>query len=563
MSAVESMNPSRGRSERLPLLVLAAAMVVAFVLLMWIGRGTGFIYDEWYFWANYHPVTLGALLDPGNGNLVLIPVALYKIVIAVAGIAYVPFRVIEALSVVAVSVLFFFATRAGEPRRAWLALGPAILLAYFGTSWDAVDTPLGIPSLFGLIFGLAAMITVERDTLRWDLVTLALLLAGLASFTTTVPFVVAVAVVMFLDGSRRWRRLAVPGILLAGYAVYRMHYRDYPTIDGKRVTADNLLHAPSHLLDSAKFAVSSLVGLYPLRLGGQLPIVLVAALLALLVCAIGLRLLLKPRVNRRAYAYAAGLLVLWLSLAALDKGAGDSRYQYPTIIMLMALLIELAAGFRLPVWLKVGVVAVLAFSLAVNTRELVRKHDLLATNHELNRAKMAGLEIVEGEVPENLGLQRLASPEDELYADIYVIDSGDYFAAAARDGSPAMSMAELARGTEEQREAADRLMFNALDMAKQVAASPVVDCARARRSAAAWVALSGPIAASRGGFGIRTGSSQVTVRMRRYGDGYSAYPLEFPPGVSAWLDIPRDRSSVPWKTSLRSAAPFELCAARR
>jgi hypothetical protein len=538
-------------------------MAIALALLLWIGRGTGFVYDEWYFWARYYPVTLGNLLEPGNGNLVLLPVALYKVVIAIAGVAYVPYRVVEALSVVAVAVLFYFTTRAGDPRRAWIALGPAILLAYFGTSWDAVDTPLGIPSLFGLIFGLAAMITVERNTVRGDLATLGLLTAGLASFTTAVPFVIAVAVVMCFDGGRsRWRRLTVPGVLLVAYAFYRWNYGDYRTIDGKKLTADHLLHAPNHMLESAKFAVSSLVGLYPLHLTGRTPIVLVAVLLGLLVCVIALRLLIRPAVNRRAYAYAAGLLVLWLSLAALDKGAGDTRYQYPTVILLMALLIELAAGVRLPIWAKAAVAAMLAFSLAVNTRQLIREHDFLVTNNELNRAKMAGLEIIADRVPRGITLQRLALPEEEVYADIYVIDAGDYLSAIERDGSPAMSAAELARGSEEQRDAADRLMFNGLLMPQRAAQARLGKCLPARRAGDVWMAVTGPISASPAGFGIGAGAAQVTVRMRRYGDRYSAYPLEFPAESSAWLEIPGDRSRVPWKASLRSPEPFELCAAR-
>ena len=52
-------------SDRGALLALAAAMAAAFALLLWLGRDTGFLYDEWYFWAGYHPVTLGTLLEPG------------------------------------------------------------------------------------------------------------------------------------------------------------------------------------------------------------------------------------------------------------------------------------------------------------------------------------------------------------------------------------------------------------------------------------------------------------------------------------------------------------------
>ncbi len=548
-------------SERGPLIVLAVSMALAAALILWLGRGTGFIYDEWYFWAGYHPVTLGNLLEPGNGNLNLIPVLLYKVVIAVMGVAYVPYRIVGALSVVAVSVLFFFATRAGDPRRSWLALGPAILLAFFGTARDAVETPLGIPTLFGLSFGLAAMITVERDTLRWDLVTFALLAAGLASFTTAVPFVVAVAVVMFLNGGRRrWRRLLVPATLLLAYAAYRWNYRDFPTIDGKELTLDHLLHAPDSMLNSAKSALASLVGIFPLRLVGEPPLIIVDIGLAVLVCAFAARLVVPPRLDRRAYAYAAGLLALWLSLAALDKEAAEWRYQYPGMVLLLGMLVELAAGIRLAKFFKVLAIAVLAFSLAVNVRQLFRERDVLTTNTERNEAKLAGLELIERQVPGSFHLQRLSNPEDVRYLDIYVIKARQYFSAVARDGSPAMSAAELARASQEQRAAADRMMFNGLQLPRRYYVWGVRDCRRAQRRGDSWLAATGPIRRD-WGFGVRAGAAEVTARMRRYADVSTTYPLKFPPGASRWEEIPKDRSRVPWRASLTSAAPFELCAA--
>jgi hypothetical protein len=535
-------------------------MAAAFTLLLWLGRGTGFFYDEWYFWAGYHPVTLGTLLEPGNGNLNLIPVALYKVVIELFGVAYVPYRIIGALAVVAVSVTFFFATRAGDPRRSWLALGPAVLLALFGTSRDAVETPLGIPTLFGLCFGLAAMITVERDGWRWDLATLALLGLGLLSFTTAVPFLVAVAVMIFLSGGpRKWKRLLVPTSLLAAYAAYRWHYRDFPTIDGKKVSVDHLLHTPDSMLTSAKSAVASLVGIFPLQLSGEPPIIICDIGLALLVCAFGVRLLTRPPLDRRAYAYAAGVLILWLSLGALDKGAAEARYQFPVAVLMLGLLVELAAGIRLPTLVKLLAVAILGFSLVVNVRELFIEREVLTTNRDLNEAKLAGLELIERQVPAAAGLQRLSEPEDIRYLGIYVITARQYFSAVARDGSPAMSAAELVEASEEQRAAADRMMFNGLQLPGRYYIWGLRDCRSAVRRGEAWTISTGAIPRD-GGFGVRTGRDEVRARMRRYAERPTTLPLIFPPGSSRWEEIPTDRSRVPWRATLSSAGPFELCS---
>ncbi len=80
--------------------------------------------------------------------------------------------------------------RVGGP----LAVGPAIVLLFFGSAQEVVVSPLGIPFTLSIAFGLGAFLAVERADLPGDLTAMAmLLLAGLShTFGTIVAIGVAV-----------------------------------------------------------------------------------------------------------------------------------------------------------------------------------------------------------------------------------------------------------------------------------------------------------------------------------------------------------------------------------
>jgi hypothetical protein len=549
------MSRPSGAVDRRALLILGVAMAAAAALLLWLGRGTTFIYDEWDFWAGYRPPTsLDALLTPDNGNLVLLPVAIYKVTIGLFGAAYLPYRAIEVCLVLADSLLFFLLAGAGERSRGWLALGPAILLLVFGSSYDVVGTPLGIPCLIGIGTGLAATIAVQRGTLRGDVAVFVLLLAGLASFTTAIPFAVGVGIVILVDGGpRRWTRLLTPGIPLIAYAAYRFQYRDYPTLDEAKVSLSHIGDAPSSLLDSWRGALNSLASPEQLQLSRGVAL----ALLVLATVAIAYRLRMPEPVNRRALAYAAGLFVLWLSLAVLGKDPLAYRYQYPATVLLFLLAIELVAGLRIR-RAAVAIAAVgIGLAIAYNTSELIRNTDrVVRASARQDRAKLAALEIIRDRVRLDRGLQRLANPEDPFFADIYLISAGEYLAAAGRDGSPAIGQAELRDADELQREAADRLLFNGLELVSRPRPARLAGCRAARHEGESWSIESSPLG---GGYGVRAGRGSVAAQMRRYADVSTTYPIHFPAGSSRWLPIPSDRSRVPWRVALTAKRPFALC----
>jgi hypothetical protein len=549
---------STGAPDRRALLILAVAMIAAAALLLWLGRGTGYIYDEWYFWADYRPLDLGALLQPDNGNLVAIPIAIYKAVIKLWDIAYLPLRVIGIAALLGAVTLFFLLASAGDRKRGWLALGPALLLLFFGTAWDVIAIPLGMVPLLGLCFGLAALLAIQRSTFRADLAALALLCAGIATFTVVVAFAVAVAVVILVDGGpRRWRRLLVPAVPLIAYAAYRWHYRDYPTIDGAELTASHVLDAPLSLLDSWRALFESFAGSAELHLSRGAGL----ALLVLVAVAVVYRLRMPQPVDRRALALAAALVTFWLSIAVVGKDPLAARYQFPAMMLLLALVVELVAGLRFPRPALIAAALALGVSIAFNTVELVRNtRDIAFVNAELNRAKLAAVEIIRDRLPADFGLAQLANPEAPRFADIYVITAGQYYAAASLDGSPAMSEAELRTASERQRAAADRLLFNGLALPALVRPAPLRVCRPAQRQRGPWTIESGPL--RHGGFGVRAGGAAVTAQMRRFADVSTTYPLEFALRSSRWSAIPNDRSQVPWKALLVSPRPFELCLRR-
>jgi hypothetical protein len=546
---------ARGPEDR-ALAILALAMVVAAALLLWLGRGTTYIYDEWDFWAR--PATPAALLAPDNGNLTAIPIAIYRVVIGLWGDAYLPLRLIEVGLLLTAALLFFVLLSAGERARSWLALGPAVLLLVFGASWDVVAIPLGMTVLSGLCFGLGALIAIQRNTVRGDLLAFALLCAGVAAHTTAAPFACAVAAIVIADGGpRRGRRLLVPAIPLLAFAAYHWHYRDFPTIDGAKLTVAHLLQAPVSLLDSWR----AVLGSFASHAAPELSRGVGLALLGLAALAVACRLRMPQRVDRRALAFAVALVTYWLLVAVVGKDPVASRYQAVSALLLVAIAIELIAG--LPIRRPLAVLAVTALALAVslNAAELVRKsRNLVYVNAELNRAKLAAAAIIRDRLPPDFGLQRLADPEAERFSDIFVIDAGEYYEAASLYGSPALSEAELRVADERQRAAADRLLFNGLQLPDRMRPTPLAGCRPAVRRGTSWAIASGPLAG--GGLGVRAGASPVRARMRRFAGASTANPPRFGARSERWLAIPSDHSPVPWKAALVSRDPFRLCLRR-
>ena len=151
------------RYGRLQWVVLALAIAAFAVLALHQTRGTTFYVDEVNFFQSSHGLEPRWLLAPLNGHLLALPRAIYAICFWLFGPAYLPFRIIQIAGVALVIVLFFaFARR----RIGAVALAPALVLLFFGSSWETVLSPIGIPNIWALAAGLGALLALERGDRR-------------------------------------------------------------------------------------------------------------------------------------------------------------------------------------------------------------------------------------------------------------------------------------------------------------------------------------------------------------------------------------------------------------
>src|SRR3954453_22788958 len=149
--------------SRLAVWALAFLTLLALFLLYIKGSGMTFFYDEWGFVVLRHQNTVGVFLEPHNEHFSLVPVIVYKILFATAGLDhYAPYRIVALVLhlIVATLVFVWVRRRAGDV----LALAAATLLLFLGAGFEDVLWPFQIGFLFALAAGLGGFLLLELDT---------------------------------------------------------------------------------------------------------------------------------------------------------------------------------------------------------------------------------------------------------------------------------------------------------------------------------------------------------------------------------------------------------------
>ena len=86
------------------------------------------------------------------------------------------------------------------------ALAPALVLLFFGSSWQMIITGLGFNVVFSVAMGLGALLALERGDRIGDLLACGLLLVSVATLSIGLAFLVGVATSVLLGSDRRRRR---------------------------------------------------------------------------------------------------------------------------------------------------------------------------------------------------------------------------------------------------------------------------------------------------------------------------------------------------------------------
>jgi hypothetical protein len=537
----------------LPWLALAILCSAAFALAMRAGAGTTFFGDEWSFLLKRQGWSLGTFFEPHSEHPVVVPVAIYKLVIAVFGMdSYTPFRAAVALMHVATGAVIYLYAR---PRLgAWLGLAPAALLLFLGTGWENIVWPFQTTFIGSVLFGIAALVALDA---RRDKLACGLLLLSVMSSAIGLPFLIIVAIEVAWD-PRRLRRWWIPAIPAVVFAF----------IVGVLGDSDHHRAPASH---AVRFALEmATAGFSAFGTGPGWGQALLVAGVAVLTLAARRRALPDPRLA----ALIVGTAAFWLVTAS---GRADipgvppetSRYAYVSAALL---LVMFSTGLRGPVISRTAGAAIAAATvlLCVSNAGLMKEGGTTRLGNTSNLLpELSALELARDRAAPDQQIDVTWAPD---------IRAGLYLKAIDAHGSPAPSAESLRHAPDNERQAFDGALMRTDALALKPApasehgsgASPLVDLAtngsvsrsgacQVFRPTAAQAAFD--VTAPAGTYVVSADEGAVVpLFLRRLADSFTGMPtLQLTGGTTATLTLPPDRLPGPWHLRAAPGQTIRIC----
>lgn len=565
------------RPLREPVALFWAALLASAIVLLIFSWHLTFLFDDWQFLIDRTGWNAHSLLDPHNEHIVVLPVAIYKVLLATVGMdSAIPFRVVSTLTFLCSVVLLFAYLR----RRVddLLALAGAVLILFLGAAYEDLLWSFQIGFFGSMAAGLGMLLALERRSIAGDRLACALLTVSTAFSSLGLSF--ATGALVEIGSSRdRWRRAYVVAIPLLLYGIWWLGW-GHTTENALSWT--NFTEMPQYVVDALAAGLSSLLGLsvlVPSGLPGSPDIALQPLEWGrpLLVVAVGLagwRIYRLGRVPRWLWVVAAIGFSFWV-LAALNEKPGRtavaSRYQYVSAVFILLIAAELLRGIRIrrSGWIVLaGATALIAIS---GIGLLHTGYKSYRTTSEIERADLAALEIGRGKV------KRAFDLDPSFSGTVILVNAGRYFDRINDFGSPAYTPQELSSAPELAREAADQVLAAGfgLELAPlqalpgQEGPAPVlvgpeaallaksIGCLTVQATEQDAPLLDVPI----GGVVLKAGAaSHAEVRLRRF--AAQTLPIDLGTvslGQIEQISIPADRSSEPWKLSLQGDGPITAC----
>lgn len=551
-------------------IALTALMVVAAAFFWHETRGTTLWFDEWE-WALYRRGRdLGTFLEPHNEHLSLVPLAIYRLLFATAGLTdYAPYRALGiAGHLVCVVLVFVYASRRVGSVAALLA---ALVILFLGPAWQNILWPFQIGWHISLATGLGALLMLDRVDRAGDLAASILLALSIAS--SGVGIAIAIGVAVDVLWSRRTLRAAwIVAAPLALYALWWLVYQE------SELVRHNVVVAPGFAADSAAAALSALAGLAGTldeqgdTLGWGRPLAVAAA--GVLIWRMSS---LRP-VSSRVLALLAILLAFWLLTGLRRAGISnpyEGRYLYVGALFLVLLAVELGGGIAPRRWAAWLAACALGLAVLANLGDLRDGGRYLRAQAPSARADLGALELARP-LPDP-GYVATRFPGHPFIR----VQAGPYFAAAEAYGSPAASAAAIAAAPEYARQIADGelTLIHEVALAPSEAdpplgAAPAVDTAtgggvtvrgrcvtfRPAGVRAAGVASELAFTLPSSGVLLTAGRAAATVAVRRFAQAFPEPPLgTVTAGASAILRIGPDRADRPWHVRVASEQPVTAC----
>ena len=526
--------------RRPDLLALAAILLLTLIALLYMGRGTIPLFDDWVFWTPASTYAPDDLLEHYNGHAAVLTRFFVSLSTDLGGSdSYLLHRLWAYGMHLATLALLYFVAVPYIGRR--LALVVIVPLTLMGLAWLHMVMPFSTifqgPGVLGL---LAAMLALQQGTRRGDV--LACLALLLAVFTATAGLAAIAGIIVWLLWSpMQLRRLwvaAVPAVL------WLLWYVTYKPDEGYEISfLDDISLVPTFVAEGIANGI---------RTYGYLPAdwssALAAGLVVLVVMVAG-----RGRGLDRNLAAALAAAVAFWGIIAVGRGPelrpDQLRYLYPDAmhVVLIAVIAAGLAGLR-STRRTTAIAVVLALAFFVPSFNQLRNVFQDERNEStFSRAAIAAVEIAGADK-----IDQAFNPIADTRSD------GEFTLARYRraldDGrSIGFSESELPSKSEATRQTTDAVLMSALRIVP-AAVEPPAGC----RPLAASAPLELPSGTTV--YVTNDGDDAAKLLLRRFADGPRDIG-QVAADSSVRVVLPEDRSDRPWTMTFDGAGPLTACSA--
>jgi hypothetical protein len=532
-------------------------MLGAVALLLYLSRHVTFYLDEWRLVTQRRTWDVGTFLRPHNEHLFLVPIAVFKVLMATVGLRHhwvyeLPLVFLHLVCVVLVYLLV--ERRLG----AWLALAASALILFLGSAWEDLLLPIQISFLGSIAAGLGMLLVFDHHPTRLrDSAASLLLVLSIASSTLGLSFAAA-ALVEILGRDRARRRLWIVGMPLVLYAVWFVAYGPRRLQQNGSVQT-NLPFVPKYVAEAAAGAFGAVSGL-GLDWGRLFAILALAVIVN--------RFLSKGQVPLRLLSVLAAALSFWLLSALARAQLNDPaavRYLYPGAVFLVLLGIELLR----PHWRDPRVAALVAagvgLAVLANLNELRGGRDTLRDFSDTVRAQLAALEVA-GE--------KHVSPQFHPAPGLAPsLTARAYFDTVRDLGSPIDLRRDLLQQSNIHRQEGDAVLIRALRLMARpggsvdaLAHSPSVDDVRSGVTSTAGPCVGFQPTGAHAALDITPLGSAVVARadgvaavsFRRFGDQFGGDVTIIGPSTEV-IRLPPANPPTPWHLRISTSQRVQVC----
>lgn len=546
--------------------VLGLAMLLSAGLILHTAQGQSFAVDEVFYYGrvadykgelvHYAPFSLEYLFAPFNGHLPVGGRFVYEVVFAVFGAQYTVFVLINIASLFACVALTFELARRRVGTIA--ALAPCIVLLFLGFASEQLLWPLDFNTAASLAAGLGAVLVLQREDRRGDILACLLLTLSIAMIELGLPFALGIAVWLLLQRRKEaLRRAWIVLVPLALYAVWWIWARKF---DQSETTAGNLHLIPETFMHAAAAVLGSLTGTNPIQAGSY--VTAVTWFGRALAVAVAIALLARLWLNKLPRTIWVWLIVLgsyWLLLALAARPPEAGRYILVGAVLVVLIAVD-AVRRRVPDGVAVALLILALVALPANIAQLTegRADDTLHHDPPVSQTEFAMLELARQHVDPDYVVTsdpRVAEVDGGLFIGI---PAGAYLDAADHNGPFSYSLDEVREKDEGLRLIADAALVGALGVTVEPVQPPArgTEC---RSIAVASGAESATFAVAAGKLLLRPASADPTgLWLARFADSPRSVGIDYlPNGHWSQLNIPADEAPDRWRVTVDQ--PVTVC----